>query len=114
MSTADAAAGERPVPPWRREGLRRAALDYAHLAVLCAFVLSQPIFNLLGKNPEFFAARGSPPFDVISFGLIVVLVPPAILLGFELLAGLAHPRARQGLHLFFIALGITLFAAELL
>ena len=114
MSTAEGAPTERSAPPWRREGVRRALLDYAHLAVLSAFVLSQPIFNLLGKNPEFFAARGAPPFDVISFGFIVVLVPPAILLAIELLAGLVHPRARQGLHLFFIALGVTLFAAELL
>jgi hypothetical protein len=43
-----------------------------------------------------------------------VLVPPAILLGVELLAGLVHPRLRDGLHLLFIGAGFTLFAAELL
>src|SRR4051794_13963774 len=102
MSTGEVAAGERPAKPQdRREAITRALWDYAHLAVLSAFALAQPIFNLLGKNPEFFAARGSPPVDIITFGLFVVLLPPAILLGIELLGGLIHPQVRLALHLLF-------------
>jgi hypothetical protein len=113
MSTAETAV----VPgrePTRAEFVKRALWDFAHLAVLSAFALSQPLFNLLGKNPEFFAARGSPPFDVISFGVLAVLVPPLIGIALELLAGLAHRYARLALHLLFIAALVALFAAELL
>ena len=66
MSAAEHGA-PRPAPGRtagrRRQGRR--CWDFAHLAVLWAFALAQPLFNLLGKNPEFFAARGAPPFDVI-------------------------------------------------
>ena len=87
---------------------------FLHLAVLASFALAQPLFDLLKDNPEFFAARGSTSFDIVSFGLLLVLVPPLLLLGLELLAGLAHERARQVLHLVFLAVLVALIAAQAL
>jgi hypothetical protein len=81
----------------------RAVLAFGHLAVLSAFALAQPLFNLLSDNPEFFAARGSSATDIIVFALLLVIVPPAVLLAIELLAGLIDARARYALHLLFIA-----------
>ena len=78
-------------------------LAFAHLAVLSAFALAQPIFNLLSDNPEFFAARGSTASEIIVFGVLLVLVPPAILMAIELLVGLASTRARDVVHLVFVA-----------
>jgi hypothetical protein len=80
------------------------ALSFFHLAVLSAFALAQPLFNLLSDNPEFFAARGSTAVDVIVFAVLLVVLPPALLLGIELLIGLAGPRARYGAHLVLLAL----------
>jgi hypothetical protein len=80
-----------------------ALLAFGHLAVLSAFALAQPLFNLLSDNPEFFAARGSTASEIIVFGVLLVLVPPAILLAIELLAGLVSEPARHVVHLVFIA-----------
>ena len=113
MSTAETAVAPSREPT-RSDFAKRAFWDFAHLAVLSAFALSQPLFNLLGKNPEFFAARGSPPFDVISFGVLAVLVPPLIGIALELLAGLIHRYARLALHLLFVAALVALFAAQIL
>jgi hypothetical protein len=88
--------------------------DFAHLAVLSAFAVAQPLFNLLSDNPEFFAARGAPSFDVISFGIFAVLLPPLAGVALELLAGLVHRRARQAVHLLLVALLVALFALEIL
>ncbi len=85
----------------RDEGVS-ALLAFAHLAVLSAFALAQPLFNLLSDNPEFFAARGSTASEIIVFGLLVVLVPPAILMAIELLVGLASDAARRIVHLVFV------------
>jgi len=79
-------------------------LSFLHLAVLSAFALAQPLFNLLSDNPEFFAARGSTAVDVIVFAVLLVVLPPALLLAIELLVGLAGPRARRGAHLVLMAL----------
>ncbi len=70
--------------------------------MLSAFALAQPLFNLLSENPEFFAARGSTASDIIVFGVLLVLVPPAILLAIELLVGLASDAARSAVHLVFV------------
>ncbi len=88
----------------RRGGVRRTLLDFGHLAVLAAFALAQPLFNLLSENPEFFAARGATAGEIILLAVLMVLVPPAVLIAIELLAGLVSDRLRQGLHLAFIAL----------
>jgi hypothetical protein len=93
---------------------KRRLWDFGHLAALSSIALAEPLFDLLGKNPEFFAARGSPGFDVISLALILILVPPLVLSGVELLVGLVSEPARRALHLFFVALLVALIFIQTL
>src|SRR3954466_7909330 len=113
MSSADTAAAPAR-DPGRADFWKGVFWDFAHLAVLSCFAIAQPLFNLLSDNPEFFAARGAPSFDVISFGILAVLLPPLLGIALELLAGLVHRRARQAVHLLLIATLVALFAAQLL
>jgi hypothetical protein len=76
--------------------------------------LAQPLFDLLGKNPEFFAARGSPGFDIVSFAILLLVLPPLVLGLIELLVGLASERARQALHLAFVVLLVALIFIQTL
>ena len=108
MSTAEA-AGPRP-----RSLPREAAWAYLNLAVLWTFAVAQPLFDLLKDNPEFFAARGSSGFDIISFSVLLVALPPLLLLGIELLVGLAGPTARRGAHTVLIAILVALIATQAL
>jgi hypothetical protein len=108
------APAARPVAAWRNTALRGTLWDYAHLAVLSSFALAQPLFDLLRGSPEFLAARGALGFDVVSFAVILVTLPPALLLACELLAGLIDRRARRGLHLAFVATLAALIAAQAL
>ena len=78
---------------------RLLARNGLHLAVLTTFAFAQPLFDLLGRTPEFFAVRGSHTVDVVVFALVLVLVPPALLLGIEALVGLVSPRAAWIVHL---------------
>ncbi len=64
-----------------------------HIAVLTSFALAQPIFDLIGRNGEFLAARGSTRWDVVVFALTLALVPPLLLLAIEALT----PRRVRGL-----------------
>ena len=54
------------VPPMSRGSLLERGL---HIAVLWALAVAQPLFHLLGRNPEFFATRGSPPGEIVAFAL---------------------------------------------
>jgi hypothetical protein len=92
------------------DGLGRRAIE---LAVLCAFAFAQPLFDLLGRNPEFFAVRGSPSGDIVLFAVGLVLLPPLVLTGLVWLAGLAGPRAGDAVHAVLVALLGALIAIQL-
>ena len=110
MSGAEAPAGR----PGRKGRGENPLWSFLELAVLWTFAVAQPLFDLLKDNPEFFAARGSTGLDVISFAVLLVVVPPLLLLGVELLIGLAGDAARRGVHLVFIAGLVALIAAQAL
>jgi len=106
MSTAEAAE------PRQRSFAKEAGLAYLNLAVLWTFAVAQPLFVLLKDNPEFFAARGSTGFDIISFAVLLVILPPALLLGVELLVGLAGARARRVAHCVLLGALVALLAVQ--
>jgi hypothetical protein len=85
-----------------------------HLAVLSALAVAQPLFELLGANAEFFAARRSPPADILVWAAGVVLVPPALGLLLEALAGLAGRRLAWALHLGLVGALTALLAVQAL
>jgi hypothetical protein len=93
---------------------KAAGWAYLNLAVLWTFAVAQPLFDLLKDNPEFFAARGSSGFDIVSFSVLLVVLPPAILLAIELLLGLIRPEVRQGAHIVFLGVLAALIAAQAL
>jgi hypothetical protein len=82
---------------------RTLAWNALHLAVLSSFAFAQPLFDLLGKTPEFFAVRGSRGVDIVVFALVVVVVPPVVLVAVEAALWLASPRAAEVAHLVFVA-----------
>ena len=98
----------------RLPGARDALWAYLGLAVLWKFAVAQPLFDLLKDNPEFFAARGSSGFDIISWSVLLVALPPAVLLAVELLIGLAGETPRRIAHLVLIAGLVTLIAVQAL
>jgi hypothetical protein len=91
-----------------------AAWAYLNLAVLWTFAVAQPLFDLLKDNPEFFAARGSTGFDIVSFSVLLVVLPPALLLLIEFLLGLIRPEVGKAAHVVFLAALVALIAAQAL
>ena len=80
----------------RRMSRRQLLERGLHVAVLWALAVAQPLFDLLGRNPEFFATRGSPPGDIVAFALLVTFAVPLLLIGLEWLAGLVERGAGLG------------------
>jgi hypothetical protein len=86
----------------------------AQLLAASGFALAQPLFDLLGKNPEFFAVRGSTPGDIVLFALVVTFGPAAVLLAVELLVALVSDAAAQVLHLVFLGFLGAVFGVQAL
>ena len=73
------------------------------LAVLSGFALAEPLLDILGRNPEFFAIRRSTSSQIVLFALAVTLLPPLALLAAELLVRVVNRTAADVLHLAFVA-----------
>lgn len=87
-----------------REATRGLGRDALHLAVLSSFAIAQPLFDLLGKYPAFFAAHETTRSEIVAFALVLVIVPPLVLAVIEALVGLVDPGARRVVHLVFVGL----------
>lgn len=101
----------RPRPPEPPGTFWAAGL---HLAGLSALAVAQPLFDLLSRNAEFFAVRGSTRWDIVLFAVGLVVLPPLLLLGLEALAGLADARAATVAHLLFVGLLVGLLVMQAL
>ena len=86
------------------DGRLRAVLRRSgHLAALSALAFAEPLFDILGKNPAFFAVRGSSSSEIVVFALALTLLPPLILIALELAVGLVSATAAWALQLVFVA-----------
>ena len=90
----------------RARGFPALHVRAAHLAVLTSFALAQPLFDILGRNATFFVARRSSSTEIVLFALGVTFLPPAIMLGAELVAGLFGPQTARMTHFAFVG-GLT-------
>ena len=77
---------------------REPAVRAAQLLAASGFALAQPLFDILGKNAEFFAVRGSTPADIVLFALVVTFAPALVLLAVEVVVELVTKRDAAVLH----------------
>ena len=78
--------------------MRRFRVDVLHLATLTAFAVAQPLLDLLGRKPEFFAVRRSEPIDLLFLAAALILIVPLPLIGIEALARQVHSRLARWVH----------------
>src|SRR5438034_5520128 len=79
------------------------AVRGAQLFAVAGFAFAQPLFDILGKNAEFFAVRGSTPSDIVLFALVVTFAPALILLAIKVLFVLVTSRDAAVVHYVFLA-----------
>ena len=94
--------------------LRMPAIRGAQLLAASGFALAQPLFDLLGKNAEFFAVRGSTPGDIVLFALVVTFGPALVLLAVELVVGAVSVNAATVLHYVFLGFLGAVFGVQAL
>jgi hypothetical protein len=84
----------------------RAAL---HLGGLWALAFAQPLFQLLGRNAEFFVARGSTSGDILLLAFGYTLLPPLVLAAIAWALGKLRPELGWAALLVFVALLVGAF-----
>jgi hypothetical protein len=86
----------------------------AHLAALWGFAVLQPTLSVISQNVDVFVVRQVDGWTCVLAIAIVAVVPPAVLIGLEALAGMVGPRPRKWLHLLFVWGLLALFALYVL
>jgi hypothetical protein len=92
----------------RLREISRTVTTYEVFASCVAFfclAVSQPILDLLGRNPEFFLARSAPTLDVVLVGVALGLVAP-VLTGL-LVVGIRHLNLTVGTAVHIVVLGLS-------
>lgn len=82
--------------------------DALHLFVLCAFAVAQPLYDLLGRAPQFFVAHRAGPLVILSFALALSAGVPALLLLLEAATSRFGSQVRRHLHTTLVATLATL------
>jgi hypothetical protein len=85
-------------------GFGRSAL---HLGGLWALAFAQPLFDLLGRNAEFFVARGSTTGDILLLAFAYALLPPLAGAGVVWALGKLRPELGWGAMLVLVALVVA-------
>ncbi len=83
-----------------------------HLAALWALAFAEPLFDLLGRNAEFFVARGNSAEDILVFSFAFTLVPPLAMLALEAAAARIDRGLRWAVHLSLVALLVAAIALQ--
>lgn len=66
---------------WRRRQFDRSELAAAlHVFGLWSLAVTQPLLDLLGRQSEFFVARGTSGTQIVMFVVVVTLIAPAMLI----------------------------------
>lgn len=81
---------------------RKLLLGAGHLAALWAITFVQPLFDLLGKNPDFFVARDNTPGDILILSFAFMFLPPLVMLAVEFIATKIRPAVYYAVHFFFL------------
>ncbi len=79
----------RPVVPWSR---------ICSLVALWGLAVAQPVLDLFGRNPEIFVAGELSPLEIVLFGIAVVVIGPAVLIGVEVLTSATVPTGLRAVH----------------
>ncbi|MFM8973872.1 MAG: sulfatase-like hydrolase/transferase, partial [Actinomycetota bacterium] len=86
---------------------------FVELFALAGLAIAQPVFDLLGRNPELFILWRTTRLQLVALTAIVLLAVPLAALGLEWLVGLVAPRARPAVHAVLLGLGAGLVALQI-
>lgn len=85
-----------------------------HLAALWTLAIVQPLLNLLGNNPDFFVARDNTGGEILTFVLLLTVLPGVAATLIELLIDRINPTARWIFHLLLCGLLFSAISLQLL
>ncbi|GJL60237.1 MAG: hypothetical protein NPIRA03_30940 [Nitrospirales bacterium] len=82
-----------------KPGIRMVLVELLHLFALVGFAIAQPLYDLLGQNPEFFVSHKAGPELIIGMVFVLSVGMALGLVMLEIAAWLVGEHVRKSLHL---------------
>jgi Sulfatase len=95
-----------------RSILKRELWWFLELVALTSFVIAQPLLDVIGRSPDFLLFRQADSRDIVLLAVAITLVPPMVLWGIAVPAGLLGRPAQRAVHLVLVAGLFGLLALE--
>jgi len=102
------------VPPGGEPRVTSGPRRFVELFAACGLAFAQPLLDIFGRAPEQFAFRGATTFEIVAFGVLVVLGPAVVLWLVGSVAWLISRRAGEVVHLVLLGGVVALWAVQLL
>lgn len=90
-------------PAAGRSTVKRELWWLLELFALSGFVVAQPLLDVLGHSPDFLLFRQADARDIVLLAVAITLVPPLLLWGIAVAAGLLGRQARRVVQLVLVA-----------
>ena len=74
-------------------------VEFSHLLALVGFAIAQPIYDVLGQYPAFFAAHKVDSVTIVGLTLVLSVGIALVIIGVEAIALLLGRRSRVAVHL---------------
>jgi hypothetical protein len=85
---------------------------FFELFALCGFAIAQPLLDVTGQSPDVFLFRRADRLDIVALVLGLLLLPPLVMWGCEVVVGLVSERLGRYLHLALVAGLVSLVAIQ--
>ncbi len=83
----------------RSERVRQEGRRFLELATLCAFVVAQPVLDVISRATDFLLFRQAGPIEIVALVGALVVGPPGALWALEAVLGAFFPSARRRIHI---------------
>ncbi|MFT4517802.1 MAG: hypothetical protein ACI9JM_000179 [Halioglobus sp.] len=84
-------------------------ISVLHIFVLCAFAISQPLYDMFSRQAEFFVARQAESTEILLFIVLVSLLLPLPFIALSALSAFLGEASRRLVHHFLMAVLVALF-----
>jgi Sulfatase len=86
-----------------RSIVKRELWLFLELFALTGFVVAQPLLDVIGRSPDFLLFRQADSRDIVLFAVAITVVPPLVLWGITVPAGLLGRPAQRVVHRVLVA-----------
>lgn len=92
--------------------LAEEGIFFLQVVAICSLVFGRPVLSAFGESPETFLEAGATARDVVLFGFLWIVGPPALISAGAALTRMFGPRVRAATHVVVVGILVAVLIAQ--